>query len=95
MIYDLPKWWALLTYDGFNYNFNVTKGLKKLAEERIRVGKEEAGTSTFNQADDKFQENQDKAQNKASPVVGTVEGTWPDKPVVDHHDNLYSHPKHS
>ena len=32
------------------------------AEEIIKVGKEEAGTSTFNQVYDKFQAKQDKAQ---------------------------------
>ena len=55
MICDFPKWWALLTYDGFKSHVNVTKGLKNFAEERIRVGKEEAGTSAFNQAYDKFE----------------------------------------
>ena len=62
MISDLPKWWDLLTYDGFKSHVNVTEGLEFFAEERIRVGKEEAGTSAFNQAYDKFQANQDKAQ---------------------------------
>ena len=60
MIRDFPKWWAFLTYDGFKSHVNVTEGLKNFAEERIRVGKEEAGTSAFNQAYDKFQTNQDK-----------------------------------
>ena len=55
MIRDFPKWWAVLTYDGFKSHVNVTEGLKTFAEERIRVGKEEAGTSAFNQAYDKFQ----------------------------------------
>ena len=52
MICDFPKWWAFLRYDGFNF----------FAEERIRVGEEEAGTSASNQAYDKFQVKQDKAQ---------------------------------
>ena len=43
---------------------NVTEGLKKFAEERIRVGKEEAGTSAFNQAYDKFEAEQGKAQTR-------------------------------
>ena len=32
------------------------------AEERIKVGMEEAGTSAFNKAYDKFQVKEDKAQ---------------------------------
>ena len=64
MIRDLPKWWAFLTYDGFKSQVNVTEGLKTFAEERIRVGKEEAETSDFNQAYDKLQANQDKAQTR-------------------------------
>ena len=64
MISDFPKWWALLTYDGFKSHVNVTEGLEIFAEERIRVGKEEAGTIAFNQAYDKFQVNQYKAQRR-------------------------------
>ena len=64
MIRDFPKWWALLTCYVFKYHVNVTEGLEKIAEERIRVGNEEAGTRTFYQAYDKFQENQDKAQTR-------------------------------
>ena len=64
MIRDFPKWWAFLTYDGFKSHVNVTEGLKMFAEERIRVGKEEAGTSAFNQAYDKFQANQYKVQTR-------------------------------
>ena len=62
MICNFPKWWAFLTYDRFKSHVNVTEGLGKFAEERIRVGKEEAGTSAFNQAYDKFKAKQDKAQ---------------------------------
>ena len=64
MIRDFPKWWAFLTYDGFKSHVNVTEGLEFFTEERIRVGKEEAGTSAFNQAYDKFQAKQDKAQTR-------------------------------
>ena len=64
MIRDLPKWWTFLTYDGFKSHVNVTEGLEIFADERIRVGKEEAGTSVFNQAYDKFQAKQDKAQTR-------------------------------
>ena len=64
MIRDFPKWWAFLKYDGFKYHANVTEGLNFFAEERIRVGKEEAGTSAFNQSYDKFQAKQDKAQTR-------------------------------
>ena len=72
MIRDFPKWWAFLTYDGFKYHVNVTEGLKFFAEERIRVGKEEARTSTFNQAYDKFQAKQDKAQTLVPWLATTV-----------------------
>ena len=61
-IRDFPKWWSFLTYDGLKSHVNVSKGLKHFAEERIRVGKEESGTSAFNEAYDKFQAKQDKDQ---------------------------------
>ena len=64
MICDFPKWLAFLRYDGFESHDNVTEGLKHFAEERIRVGKEESGTSAFNQAHYKFQAKQDKAQTR-------------------------------
>ena len=64
MISEFPKWWAFLTYDGLKSHVNVTEGLDFFAEERIRVGKEEAGTSAFNQVYDKFQAKQDKAQTR-------------------------------
>ena len=40
------------------------EGLTKFVEERIRVGKEEAGTSTSNQSYDKFRAKQDKYQTR-------------------------------
>ena len=43
---------------------NVTEGLKISAEESIRVGKEEVGTSNFNQLYDELQKNQDKDQTR-------------------------------
>ena len=64
MICDFPKCWAFLTHDGFKSHVNVTEFLKKVVEERIRVGKEESGTITFNQAYDKFQAKQDKDQTR-------------------------------
>ena len=64
MIREFPKWWALLTYDVLKSHVNVTEGLGKFAGERIRVGKEETGTSTFNQAYDKFQAKQDKDKTR-------------------------------
>ena len=54
MIRDLPKWWSFLTYDGFKSHMNVTDALKNVAEEMIKVGKEEAGTIAFYKAYDKF-----------------------------------------
>ena len=62
IIRDFPKCWDFLTYDGFKSHVNVTEGLNCFSDERIRIGKEESGTRTFNQAYDKFQANQDKAQ---------------------------------
>ena len=82
MIRDFPKWWAFLTYDGFKSHVNVTECFEMFAEERIRVGKEEAGTSAFNQAYDEFRAKQDKAQTRQ------------DNPVAAHHGHLYSHTKH-
>ena len=64
MIHDFPKWWPFLTYDGFKSHINFTEGLEYFTEERIRVWKEEVGTSAFNQAYDKFQAKQDKAQTR-------------------------------
>ena len=55
MICDSPKWWSFITYDGLKYHVNVTDALDIFAYERIKVGKEEAGTSAFNQVYDKFQ----------------------------------------
>ena len=62
MICDLYEWWELLTYYGLKYNLNVTDGINLFSEEKIKVGNEEDGTSTFNQACDKYQANQDMAQ---------------------------------
>ena len=64
MICDLPKWWAFLTHNVFKSHVYVTEGLKMFVEERIKVGKEEAGTIAFNEAYDKFQANQDKVHTK-------------------------------
>ena len=64
MISEIPKWWSFLTYDGLKSHVNVTDALDYFSEERIKVGNEEGGTSNFNQAYDKFQEKQDKAQKR-------------------------------
>ena len=64
MIRYFPRWRDFLTYYGFKYHVNVTEGLEKYVEERIRVGKEEAGTSAFSQAYHKFQAKQDKSQTR-------------------------------
>ena len=50
MICYFPEWWSFLTYDGFKSHVNVTDDLDFSAEDRIKVGKEESGTSAFNQA---------------------------------------------
>ena len=62
MICHLTEWWSFLTYDGFKSHVNVTEGRIFFAEETVKVGKEEDGTSAFNQAHDKFQVNQYKSQ---------------------------------
>ena len=62
MICDFPKWWAFLKHDGFKSHVNFTEGLENFVEERIRVGKEDSGTSAFNQSYDKFQAKQENAQ---------------------------------
>ena len=64
IICDFPKWWSLLTYDGFNYHVNFTDDLGFFSEGRTKVDKEEAGTSYFNHTYDKLQENQEKAQTR-------------------------------
>ena len=64
MLCDLPKWWALLTYDGFKSHVNVPEVLETFAEESIKVGMEEAGTSTFNKAYDKLQVKQEESQTR-------------------------------
>ena len=64
MIYDFPKWWSFLTYDGLKSHVNITDAFKSFAEESIKLGKEENGKRAFNQAYDKFQANQDKAQTR-------------------------------
>ena len=64
MICGFPKWWSFLTYDGFKSHLNITYAIGFSSEERIKVGKEEAGTSNFDQAYDKFQAKQEKAQTR-------------------------------
>ena len=64
IICDFPKWWEFPTYDGFNSRVNVNEGLNFFEEGRINLGKEEAGTSAFNQPCDKFQSKQDKYQTR-------------------------------
>ena len=64
MICDLLKWWDFRTYDGFKSHVNFTEGPKTLVGERIRVRKEEAGTSALNQAYDKLQAKNDKDQTR-------------------------------
>ena len=64
MICDFPRCWSFLIYNGFNYHVNVTDTFNLFAEERIKVGKNEAGTSALNQEYDKLQANQDKDQTR-------------------------------
>ena len=60
MICDLPELWEFLTYYVFKYHMNVTEGLKVFPGDRIKVVKEEAGISTFNQMYDKIHVKQFK-----------------------------------
>ena len=60
VIRDHPDWQAFLTFDGFKSNVNVNESLEIWAENKIRVGKEEAGTSHVNQAYDQQQARADK-----------------------------------
>ena len=64
MIYDLPKWWALLTYCGLKYHVNFTEVLGFFSEERIKVDKEEACTSAFNKSYDELQTKKYKSQTR-------------------------------
>ena len=64
MIFDFPKWWAFLTYDGFKSHVNITECLDYSAYCRINSGKDEAGKSNLNQVYDTFQSNQYKAQTR-------------------------------
>ena len=64
MICDFPKWWSFLTYFGLNSHVNVTDALDFFAEVRMKVCKEEAVTSAFNLAYDKFQAKKDKAKTR-------------------------------
>ena len=50
VVKDHPDWWLLLTYNGFKSHVNVTEALEKFHMHKIRVVKEEAGTSHVNQA---------------------------------------------
>ena len=64
MIRDFHKWWSFLTYYGCKSHVNFTEGLKIFAEKSVKVRKEESGTSDVNQAYDKFQAKQEKAQTR-------------------------------
>ena len=72
---DFPKWWAFLAYDGFKYHVNVTEGFEKFMEEWIMVGKEEDGTSAFNQSYDKLKAKQDKTQKVVQWLATTANST--------------------
>ena len=64
MIFYFPKCREFITYDRLKHYVNVTDALNFYAEERIKVIKEEAGTSAFNQSYDKFQVKQGKSQKR-------------------------------
>ena len=60
MISYFPDWWIFLTYDSFKSHLDVTEDLDFFAENRIKVGKDDSGTNTFNQLYDYFQVKEDK-----------------------------------
>ena len=60
VIKEHPDWWTLLTYDGFKSHVNVNTALKTFHDNKIRVVKEEAGTSHVNQPYDQGQAKADK-----------------------------------
>ena len=61
---DFPKWWAFFKYYGFKYHVNITEGLETFAEESIRFGKEDVGTSAFDQYYNKLQAKKDRDQTQ-------------------------------
>ena len=60
VIQEHPDWWTLLTYDGFKSHVHVNTALKTFHDNKIRVVKEEAGTSHVNQPYDQGQAKADK-----------------------------------
>ena len=45
MIFDFPKWWAFLSYDGFNYHVNFIEVLEFLQSIGSRLGSRRLGQS--------------------------------------------------
>ena len=60
MILVFTQLWALLTHDGFKYNMNITEVLGVFTEQKIKVGKQKAMTSSFNQVYDMLQDDHRK-----------------------------------
>ena len=60
VIQEHPDWWTLLTYDGFKSHVHVNTALKTFHDNKIRVVKEEDGTSHMNQPYDQGQAKADK-----------------------------------
>ena len=50
VICDHPNWELLLTLDGFKSHVNVQETMTEWSKNKIRIAKEEAGTSHVNQA---------------------------------------------
>ena len=81
IIKEHPEWWTLLTFDGFKSHVNVTEALKTFHQNKIRVAKEEAGTSHVNQPYDQGQAKADKRATKqllelARPRVSSHIDQW-------------------
>ena len=60
VIRDHPDWELLLTLDGFKSHVNVQETMTIWSQHKIRIAKEEAGTSHINQAYDQQQAKVDK-----------------------------------
>ena len=67
-----PDWWCVLTYDGFKSHVNVNTALQTFHDNKIRVVKEQAGTSHVNQP---YNQSQAKADKRAArQLLGLARG---------------------
>ena len=64
VIRDHPDWWVYLTLDGFKSHANINEALQDFSDTKIRVVKEEAGTSHVNQPYDQETAQADKRASR-------------------------------